>query len=299
MFDRFLQRDSLGAPGTGREKQVGMLADWIWAQLMPRFVIAEGIEATPAEVEDLLRATDGNDAEGADADAREFARQMVLLWKVNRALYRRYGGVVIFQQLDPLEPIGAYRAFLKEMEQRRILEIYDAGLRAGVWDRFSTDQPFEIPPAMVDFETPWWLQRPPGEAGSAPGAQAASPTLPAEGYTIVGETVRFVFDPSRFESATDGVSGEWARLNTIKIFSVYLAGDFNNWSPSAWLMRPAGPTGSVYLLERGFAELGGSGSHAFKFVINRNWWVEPPRTAPNQAGTNLTNRSSNFELVIP
>jgi hypothetical protein len=237
-----------------------------------------------------------------DEQGRELARSIVRQWKMNRSLYRRYGGVVVYQQLDPLEPIGAYKALLEEMRRRKIFEIFDRGLADGFWARLS-DRSFEIPPDQVDFETPFWLKAPPPDEATGPraatGPSDGAALTPPEGCTVADGSVRFVFDPGRFEHATNGITGERTELRTLRVETACLAGDFNEWSPSAWVMRPVGPTGSLYVLERRFDELGGSGTHEFKFVVNGTWWVEPGAGSPNRRSTGLSNRSSNLELVIP
>jgi hypothetical protein len=48
---------------------------------------------------------------------RQIAQQFVKSWKINKALYAQYGGRVIFQQAG-VEPLDAYRDFLKEQEKK-------------------------------------------------------------------------------------------------------------------------------------------------------------------------------------
>ena len=45
------------------------------------------------------------------------AMSFVRSWKINQALYRKYGGRVAFQQAGA-EPVDAYRDFLKEQETK-------------------------------------------------------------------------------------------------------------------------------------------------------------------------------------
>lgn len=305
MLDAYITLDSLGGPAAGRRDQMDRLVGRILGPVLREYAAVERIEVTPQEVEGLIRAV-GNDAAGQVSEQdREFAREYVRQWKVNGSLYRRYGGVVIYQQLDPLEPIGAYRALLEEMRKRKVFEIYDRGLSDGFWERLA-DRSFEIPPEYVDFDTPFWLkprpaqQEPPPRAAQPPatGPARTFPT-PAECYAIAGGSVRFLFDPAQFEHATSGTTGEWASLRNLRIVTVCLAGDFNGWSATGWVMRPVGPAGAVYLLERRFDELGGSGRHEFKFVVNGGWWVEPGARQPNRRETGLGNQSSNLEVVVP
>lgn len=302
VFDRYISRDSLGR---GNPDQLGStLMAFVMTELMRRYAIEGQLEATPEEIDDLLRVLrerDPSDYENLGEDAREFAARLVTQWKIDRALHARYGGTVIFQQMNPFEPVGAYHDFLREMEKRKIVEIYDRRLTRGFWKYLVMDHPFQIPPERVDFNTPWWLQDTADEAAEQAQREPPAPAtdVPAEGYTVTGTTVRFVFDPSLFNAATDGSSGAWASLGSIGIRTVHLAGDFNGWSTSSWLMRPVGPTGSIYVLDRTFDELGGPGRHEFKFVVNGAWWVEPVARAPNRAETNLGNRSGNLVIVIP
>lgn len=309
VFDRYIPGDSLAAPGAGVEDRADALVAAAWRMLAERYVAEAGIAATAAEVDEVLRVfRERGSLTGEDSvESRRIAAHLVTQWKLNRSLYARYGGRVIFQQLDPLEPVGAYHDFLVEMEKRKILVIYDRELRPGFWRYFKAEHPFEIPPDQVNFDTPWWLRLPPVSSQSvpepsrepAPRPAGARAEVPAEGYVVLGEKVRFVFDPAQCESATSGTTGQWTALKSLRIASVHLAGDFNGWSTSAWLMRPVGSAEDLYVLERGFEDLGGPGSHQFKFVVNSEWWVEPPARAPNRKETNLGNQSVNFELVVP
>ena len=85
------------------------------------------------------------------------ARQFVESWKFSRALYEKYGGRVIFQQANPFEPLGAYRAFLEEHEKGGTFEIRDSDLRKRFW-HYYVDMPHsEVPVADVDLSKPWWV----------------------------------------------------------------------------------------------------------------------------------------------
>jgi hypothetical protein len=94
---------------------------------------------------------------------------MVKGWKLDRMLYNTYGGTVIFQQGNPLEPVGAYRKFLEEMEDAKVFEVYDADNRQKFWHYFVRQHPFQVPPDKIDFDKPWWMQK-------ATTAQAQIPT---------------------------------------------------------------------------------------------------------------------------
>jgi hypothetical protein len=79
---------------------------------------------------------------------------LVEMWKMNRAIYERYGGVVALTEFGPW-PHGARAALIADYERQGRLEFADAGLR----DRFHAvlQQPpsMVVPPGRVDF-TPYW-----------------------------------------------------------------------------------------------------------------------------------------------
>lgn len=80
-------------------------------------------------------------------------------WKLDRALYKKYGGTVIFQQANPFEPVGAYRKFLEEMENAKVFEVFDSANRQKFWHYFVRQHPFQVPPKDIDFDKPWWMQK--------------------------------------------------------------------------------------------------------------------------------------------
>ncbi len=94
-----------------------------------------------------------------DQIASAFIRQ----WKINQALYRQYGGRIIFQQGGP-EPLDAYRRFLEERRSRGDFEILDQSLEAAFWRYYRTDSIHSFYPAGSDeeakaFTVPWWLKK--------------------------------------------------------------------------------------------------------------------------------------------
>jgi hypothetical protein len=92
------------------------------------------------------------------------AEAAVIRWKVTRSLYERYGGTVILSN-DRLEPVGAYREFLKEQEAKNGFRIEDAKYRDRFWASYDRDfGPRVVPPEKVNFGQPWWL-RPAASAG--------------------------------------------------------------------------------------------------------------------------------------
>ena len=97
------------------------------------------------------------------AEARKMeeniAKRFVRSWKVNKSLFDRYGGRVIFQQAGP-EPIDAYRMFLKEHQNKGSFKIMDEALEASFWNYFVNDKMhafYSEEEGTKLMNTPWWL----------------------------------------------------------------------------------------------------------------------------------------------
>ena len=105
-----------------------------------------------------LPASDSSeDREAREQVASAFIRQ----WKINRALYRQYGGRIIFQQGGP-EPLDAYRAFLEEQQRQSAFRILDKSLETEFWKYYANDSIHSFYPTgskeeSQAFTTPWWL----------------------------------------------------------------------------------------------------------------------------------------------
>lgn len=88
---------------------------------------------------DALGDLDASNADPEDAKARrEIGAASVRRWKINAALYRQYGGRIVFQQAGP-EPLDAYRRFLEERQARGDFRITDPALEARFWRYFRDD----------------------------------------------------------------------------------------------------------------------------------------------------------------
>jgi hypothetical protein len=75
-------------------------------------------------------------------------------WKLNRALYERYGGVVGLSAWGPW-PHGARAALIADYERLGLVEFADAGLRERFYAWLRRPPPRAVPPDRVDF-TPYW-----------------------------------------------------------------------------------------------------------------------------------------------
>jgi hypothetical protein len=83
-----------------------------------------------------------------------FLAQWVEMWKLNRAIFERYGGVVELSRLGH-SPHGARAALIADYERQGLLEFADASLREDVYALLSRPPSMVVPPDRVDF-TPYW-----------------------------------------------------------------------------------------------------------------------------------------------
>jgi hypothetical protein len=100
------------------------------------------LAAEIAWLDDFLAALGDPAAAKADPQEEEARQQVaaafILQWKINRALYKQYGGRIIFQQGGP-EPLDAYRRFLEEEQSRGDFGIVDRTLEAAFWRYYRDD----------------------------------------------------------------------------------------------------------------------------------------------------------------
>ncbi len=154
-----------------------MLLSRIWSAFREDYAQKNGLTATAEDVDAYLKVMDTPELRAilakASKDAgvpdmsqspelmamrRQMATSAVISWKVNAALFKKYGGAVIFQQADPLEPIDAYRDYFREAERRGYLVFFDPSLKKGFWDYFKNPlRPMK--PKDIDFSQPWWLKK--------------------------------------------------------------------------------------------------------------------------------------------
>lgn len=111
---------------------------------------------------DLLDTGSTKDAAEDKAAREQVAAAFIRQWKINRALYKQYGGRIIFQQGGP-EPLDAYRQFLEQQEQGGAFRIVDKSFEPVFWRYYTNDTIHSFYPegskeeAEV-LETPWWLR---------------------------------------------------------------------------------------------------------------------------------------------
>ena len=99
----------------------------------------------------------------AESDAAEalVARSFIEQWKVNRALYRQYGGRVIYQQ-GGAEPLDAGQQFLRDAQQAGHFSILNKELEPALWGYYTTDSIHKFYPESAAgkeqaINTRWWM----------------------------------------------------------------------------------------------------------------------------------------------
>jgi len=171
VLDQYLYLDQLGGKlprddADARYKLQGL----IFGPLLERVVKRESITATEQEMHRAAKFLDDaqrrllpdlkpeGSPEQMTAAFREVGQELVLQWKTDRALYQRYGGPVIFQQGNPLEPVGAYRRFLEDVERGGAFEIHDPDHRKAFYDYFTRRHPGVVPKELINYDKPWWVR---------------------------------------------------------------------------------------------------------------------------------------------
>jgi hypothetical protein len=148
-------------------KERERLSGIVLGVLLDKFAGDHHLKPTDAEVDEFVEGMQAVQKERGDLPEseqkalREVGRSFVQRWKVNQALFGKYGGRVIFQQAGP-EPLDAHHDFLKEREKDGAFRILKPQYEADLWKYFSSAHSFY--PADKGAEalrTPWWKMKPP------------------------------------------------------------------------------------------------------------------------------------------
>ena len=93
-----------------------------------------------------------------EAAERQIAGGFITQWKVNQALYRQYGGRVIYQQTGP-EPLDAYRKFFEAEQAKGSFQILDPKFAQDFWSYYRDEKRHVFmseAEAKAAFATPPW-----------------------------------------------------------------------------------------------------------------------------------------------
>lgn len=112
------------------------------------------------------------------------------------------------------------------------------------------------------------------------------------GYKTKGDSIEFIFGQEKTILIGREVIILKDRFKEIN--AVNVAGDFNNWNPKDPGYVAVMGSDKIFRLKISKKQIGKKGeTRQFKFVINQEYWVEPPKEAVNQftgkdGYTNLT-----------
>ena len=113
----------------------------------------EDFRATLARLAQRDAGSDRAPPPDAERDSAQRG-QWVELWKLYRALYEQYGGVVALTRAGPF-PHGARAALFADYERQGLLRLSDGPLRERLLALLSAPPAITVAPDEVDF-TPFW-----------------------------------------------------------------------------------------------------------------------------------------------
>ena len=140
------------------------LSSLIWTPIMEEFGKTHRVEPTEEEIQSFAKSMNSrlkskDVPEISPEMGKEIYQPFVKTWKISKALYEEYGGTVIFQQANPMEPVGAYRKLLEMHEKKGDFKIYDEKLKKQFWEYYVIGHSFQVPKEEIDFSVPWWLKK--------------------------------------------------------------------------------------------------------------------------------------------
>jgi hypothetical protein len=113
------------------------------------------------------------------------------------------------------------------------------------------------------------------------------------GYLDKGDSIQFQFGEQKKIKVGSMEFDLDKRRNEIK--RVNLAGDFNGWSPENTMFVMKKTDNKLYELVVSKKSIGKKGEvHKFKFVLNGEYWIEPPQEALNK----ITGSDHNTNLYL-
>ena len=130
-------------------------------------------------------------------------------------------------------------------------------------------------------------------AASSPAPAAAPPGV---GVDARADSVVFRFEPARFRMVVSGRTSKWARLRDLAVREVTVAGPWNQWSAEAW---PLHRSGRAWELRCPIAAVADRDTVPFKYVVNGEYWVQPPPDCPNQINAGIGDTTMNLFFVRP
>ncbi|RLA70303.1 MAG: hypothetical protein DRG09_03570 [Epsilonproteobacteria bacterium] len=112
----------------------GSLLDEEKKNLQSNLTVLESLQKMEVQ-EDKEKAMD---PKGAIKDKQTVAKTFIKQGLINKALYKQYGGRIIFQQMGA-EPYDAMHKFLKEEEKNESFKIIDKSFEASFWNYYADE----------------------------------------------------------------------------------------------------------------------------------------------------------------
>ena len=135
-------------------------------------------------------------------------------------------------------------------------------------------------------------------AGVALAAPLARPATGAEavGIAVTADSVVFRFVPSQYRMVVSGRTSRWSRVRDLAVREVTVAGPWNQWSAEAW---PLHHVGRAWELRCPLSSVADHDTVSFKYVLNGEYWVQPPPDCPNQLNAGIGDTTMNLFFVRP
>jgi len=134
-----------------------------------------------------------------------------------------------------------------------------------------------------------------GVALAAPLARPA-PGAEAVGVAVTADSVVFRFVPSQYRMVVSGRTSRWSRVRDLAVREVTVAGPWNQWSAEAW---PLHHVGRAWELRCPLSSVADHDTVSFKYVLNGEYWVQPPPDCPNQLNAGIGDTTMNLFFVRP
>lgn len=114
------------------------------------------------------------------------------------------------------------------------------------------------------------------------------------GYRIEGKEVVFEFDVREYEKVSTSKSDAKLDFEDIDIKDIAVSGEFNNWSKDGWTMSKISEY--VFQLRKPIKQFDDQYKWEYKYVINGEYWAEPPKYASNKTKVYPLKNSENLVL---
>ncbi|NVK55574.1 MAG: hypothetical protein HWE26_08160 [Alteromonadaceae bacterium] len=129
-------------------------SEFIKRQFIKDYAARNGLTASPAFVESFKLAFGGDSL--TDDKLTRLAEFSALQFAVDRHLYERHGGRVIFDQSHPMMPIEAYFYAVRHYAEAGQLVIHDETMANMLWQSFARPNAITLQPDQINYSQPWW-----------------------------------------------------------------------------------------------------------------------------------------------